>query len=126
MVIVPFFHSHACQSSISPFKYYPIFSNVRCAKDATHKAQPLSDENEGSDVLHAKDAGHEDQPPLDGNEGSNVEHVKDAGNVREANKATGASKPATANHQDMSDERPEEEASNDHGKKKTPATKRIT
>jgi hypothetical protein len=101
-------------------------SDVVRAKDAGHEGQPPSDGNEGSDVLPAEDAGHEDQPPLDGNKGSNVERAEDAGNVGEANTAAGASKPATADHQDMPDEGPEEEASNDRGKKKTPAAKRIT
>jgi hypothetical protein len=101
-------------------------SDVVRAKDAGHEGQPPLDGNEGSDVLPAEDAGHEDQPPLDGNKGSNVEHAEDAGNVGEANTAVGASKPATADHQDMPDKGLEEEASNDRGKKKTPAAKRIT
>jgi hypothetical protein len=63
---------------------------------------------------------------LDRNEGSNVECAKDAGNMGEVNKAVGASKPATADHQDMPDKGLEEQASNDHGKKKMPAAKRIT
>jgi hypothetical protein len=101
-------------------------SDMGRAEDAGHEDQPLSDGNEGSDVVCAEDTSHEDQPPLDGNKGSNMEHAKDAGNVGEVNKAVGASKPATADHQDMPDEGLEEQASNDHGKKKMPAAKRIT
>jgi hypothetical protein len=99
---------------------------MRHAEDADHEGQPLSDEKEGSNVGCAEDASHKDQLLSDGNEGSNMEHAKDTGNVGEANEAVGASKSATADHQDMPDEGPEEKASNDRGKKKMPAAKWIT